>query len=89
MDNNNENTVGASIMVNGLVKTVKVFPDFGSKINCISPKIVKEIDLTLSEKKRKDDLTDGLFINVNTVIEQIDLTLNGENKIERYLGIRY
>uniref|UniRef100_A0A0N5BIP7 CCHC-type domain-containing protein n=1 Tax=Strongyloides papillosus TaxID=174720 RepID=A0A0N5BIP7_STREA len=78
MDDSNENTIDASIMVNNLVKAVKVFPDSGSKINCISPKLVKEMNLTLSEKKKKGALADGSPINVNTIIEQIELTLNGK-----------
>uniref|UniRef100_A0A0K0G447 Mab-21 domain-containing protein n=1 Tax=Strongyloides venezuelensis TaxID=75913 RepID=A0A0K0G447_STRVS len=79
-------------MVNGLVKTVKVFPDSDSKIDYINPKLVKEMDLTLSEKKRKGALADGLPINVNTVIEQIELTLNRKKikmKDVRVLDIKH
>uniref|UniRef100_A0A0N5B5L8 RNA-directed DNA polymerase n=1 Tax=Strongyloides papillosus TaxID=174720 RepID=A0A0N5B5L8_STREA len=78
LDDSNEYTIDASIMVNGLVKAVKVFPDSGSKISCINPKLVKEMGLTLSEKKRKGALADGSPINVNTIREPIELTLNGK-----------
>uniref|UniRef100_A0A0N5C0C8 CCHC-type domain-containing protein n=1 Tax=Strongyloides papillosus TaxID=174720 RepID=A0A0N5C0C8_STREA len=78
MDDSNEYTINASIMVNGLVKAVKVFPDSGSKISCINPKLVKEMGLTLSEKKRKGALANGSPINVNTIMEPIELTLNGK-----------
>uniref|UniRef100_A0A0K0G4J1 CCHC-type domain-containing protein n=1 Tax=Strongyloides venezuelensis TaxID=75913 RepID=A0A0K0G4J1_STRVS len=78
VEDSNEYTIDASIMVNGLVKTVKVFPDYGSKISCLNPKLVRKMDLTLSEKKRKGALADGSPIIVNIIEEQIELTLNGK-----------